>query len=172
MSDSRSNIVFSITYKNEVELYHKTLEIREKFIEDWKAQSPDGDFYVHAIFQSIPTIFAEHGVAKGGNMLGLDRVTDNAVLFQIQMMVKGEDQEAEARKRLQVFREELKQHTVDVGLDVDWEYLNYAEMTQDPLKTYGEENVAYLKEVALKYDPDQVFQTRVPGGFKISEVEF
>lgn len=111
-------------------------------------------------------------MAKGGNMLGLDRVTDNAVLFQIQMMVKGEDQEAEARKRLQVFREELKQHTVDVGLDVDWEYLNYAEMTQDPLKTYGEENVAYLKEVALRYDPDQVFQTRVPGGFKISEVEF
>ena len=28
---------------------------------------------------------------KGGNMLGLDRESDNGVLFQIQMMVKGED---------------------------------------------------------------------------------
>ena len=107
---------------------------------------------------------------KGGNVLGLERVTENAVLFQIQMMVKGEDQEIEARKRLTVFRETLKQHTVDVGGDVEWEYYNYAELTQDPLKTYGEENVAFLKKVALKYDPEGIFQTRVPGGFKISEV--
>lgn len=165
-----SNIVFSITFKNEKELYHKTLEIREQFISDWKDQSPDGDFFFHAIFQAIPTIFARHGEEKGGNMLGLDRVTDNAVLFQVQMMVKGQDQEDEARKRLVVFRETLKEYTVDVGGDVDWEYLNYADLTQDPLKTYGAENVAFLKEVALKYDPEEFFQTRVPGGFKISHV--
>lgn len=171
IAEGYRNIVFSITFKNEVSLFHKTLEIRKKFIKDWKAQSPDGDFFVHGIFQSIPALFARHGVEKGGNVMGLDRVTDNAMLFQIQMMVKGECQEAKARRRLQAFREELKQYTVDVGLDVEWEYLNYAELTQDPLRTYGADNVKFLKKVALKYDPQEIFQTRVPGGFKISHVE-
>lgn len=143
---------------------------RTKFVKDWKTFSSDGDFYVHGIFQAMPTLFAENSEEKGGNMLGLDRETDNGVLFQIQMMVKGEDQEMEARKRLQKFFKDIKEHQVEVGGDIDWQYLNYADSTQNPLPSYGEENVAYLKKVAKKYDPLGVFQKRMPGGFKISEV--
>lgn len=164
-----SNLVFTFTFKNEKAVFHEILTRRTQFVEDFKAQSPDGDFYVHGIFQSIPTLFAEHSVAKGGNMLGLDRVQDNAVLFQIQMMVKGEDQEVEARSRLVDFFDGLKEHTVEVGADVDWVYFNYADYTQDPFAGYPSDNVAFMKKVAEKYDPLHVFQERMPGGFKISE---
>lgn len=103
-------------------------------------------------------------------MLGLDRETDNAVMFQVQLMVNGEDQEKLGRERMVAFREAIKQYSVDMDGAVEWQYLNYADSTQDPLSTYGQKNIDHIREVAAKFDPTGVFQTRMPGGFKISKV--
>lgn len=103
-------------------------------------------------------------------MLGLERETDNAVMFQMYLMVKGEDQHALGHERTVVLREIQKRYSIDLGGSMDWEYLDYSDSTQDPLKSYGEENVACIRTVAKKYDPTGVFQTRVPGGLKISKV--
>lgn len=164
------NVWYAITFKNDIRLYTKAIEMHRQFVADWKAQSPDGDFICHGILQAIPTIFSKHSDERGGNMLGLDRETDNAVMFQVQLMVNGEDQEKLGRERMVAFRQAVKQYSVDLGGEVDWEYLNYADFTQDPLSKYGQENVAHIREVAAKYDPVGVFQTRMPGGFKITKV--
>lgn len=55
---------------------------------------------------------------------------------------------------------------------VGFRYLNYSDISQDPLSTYGEENVTQMREVAVKHDPTGVFQNRVPGGFKIWKVKY
>ncbi|KAI2619119.1 FAD-binding domain-containing protein [Hypomontagnella submonticulosa] len=135
-----------------------------------KAQSPDEDFICPGIVQAVPTIFSRHPAEKGGNVLGLERETDNAVMFQMYLMVKGEDQHALGHERTVVLREIQKRYSIDLGGSMDWEYLDYSDSTQDPLKSYGEENVACIRTVAKKYDPTGVFQTRVPGGLKISKV--
>lgn len=44
-------------------------------------------------------------------------------------------------------------------------YLNYAGGRQDPIGSYGTKK--QLQEVSKKYDPEGVFQTLVPGGFKL-----
>ena len=49
-------------------------------------------------------------------------------------------------------------------------YMNYANPEQDVIGSYGSENVEFLRRTALKYDPEGFFQTRVPGGFKVSRV--
>lgn len=49
-------------------------------------------------------------------------------------------------------------------------YLNYSDISQDPLSTYGENNIKQMQEVAVKYDPNGIYQRLVPGGFKISRV--
>jgi hypothetical protein len=49
----------------------------------------------------------------------------------------------------------------------DFEYLNYAYKTQSPITGYGADNVAKLKAASQKYDPFQIFQKFVPGGFKL-----
>lgn len=154
-------------------MYEKAVEMHRRFVEDWKAQlSPDGDFICHAIFQALPTIFSRHSVERGGNVMGLDRETQNSVMFQVQLAFRGDvEKERTARERVAGFRTALKGHSAELGAAVDWEYLNYADYTQNPLKTYGEENVAFTREVAVKYDPAGVFQTRMPGGFKISRVD-
>ena len=55
----------------------------------------------------------------------------------------------------------------DMGLLHDFVYLNYANQAQDPISTYGRENVASLKRAAKRYDPRGIFQRQVPGGFKL-----
>lgn len=56
-------------------------------------------------------------------------------------------------------------------LAVEWQYLNYVDGTQDPLKIYGAENAEFLRSVAGKYDPMGVFQEKVVSGWKISRVD-
>ena len=60
---------------------------------------------------------------------------------------------------------------IEGGGNLDWIYLNYADKSQDPLSTYGASNLKLMREVAVKYDPNQVFQKLCPGGFKISDVK-
>ncbi|KAL4794582.1 hypothetical protein BDV19DRAFT_390183 [Aspergillus venezuelensis] len=55
------------------------------------------------------------------------------------------------------------------GLQHDYVYSNYASQFQDPMRSsYGEEQVLFMRNVRLKYDPEQVFQHLRGGGFKLS----
>lgn len=64
---------------------------------------------------------------------------------------------------------ELDDYAKSIGKYNEYIYLNYADKTQNPLRGYGDENVEYIRAVAQRYDPDGVFQTQVPGGFKVSQ---
>ena len=64
----------------------------------------------------------------------------------------------------------IRAYAVSIGADNPYLYLDYADVTQDPLASYGAENVKKMKAAAKKYDPEGVFQNLVPGGFKISKV--
>ncbi|KAH8179480.1 FAD binding domain-containing protein [Sarocladium implicatum] len=139
-------IWITITGKNDARFIRRAVEAQAQFVEGWE-QSQDPDFYNYITFQAMPTLLFEHSVEKGGNVLGMDREKDDAVLFQMQQMVRTEEQEQEARKRMVSMREELV------------EYYNQQEI-----------HVELMKDVAAKYDPEGVFQKRVPGGFKISNV--
>jgi len=64
----------------------------------------------------------------------------------------------------------IRAYAVSIGANNPYLYLDYADITQDPLASYGAENVKKMKAAAKKYDPQGVFQNLVPGGFKISKV--
>ncbi|KAF2228635.1 hypothetical protein EV356DRAFT_457348, partial [Viridothelium virens] len=53
-----------------------------------------------------------------------------------------------------------------------WIYLNHADKRQDVLGSYGTENVRQMKDVAARYDPQQIFQKLSPGGIKISNLKW
>jgi hypothetical protein len=57
--------------------------------------------------------------------------------------------------------------TQQEGLYHHYKYLNFAAWFQDPLGSYGTEQKVTLRDVARKYDPTEVFQRQVPGGFKL-----
>ena len=55
----------------------------------------------------------------------------------------------------------------EIGAYHRYVYQNYADISQDVFGGYGEENLKKLREISLKYDPEQVFQKLQPGYFKL-----
>lgn len=53
------------------------------------------------------------------------------------------------------------------GLYHPFKYMNYAAEDQDPVASYGAENVEFLKKVRHIYDSEGLFTELVPGGHKI-----
>lgn len=53
------------------------------------------------------------------------------------------------------------------GYLIDFVYANYADETQGVFQSWGADNRAKLQAASLKYDPQQIFQKRVPGGLKV-----
>ena len=53
------------------------------------------------------------------------------------------------------------------GLLHEFQYINYADPSQDPIRSYGKENVKRLRRMSRRYDPKGVFQRQAPGGFKL-----
>jgi hypothetical protein len=54
-----------------------------------------------------------------------------------------------------------------MGLLNPFVYLNYAFQEEDPIASYGAENVEFLREVSKDVDPEGVFQRLARGGFKL-----
>lgn len=50
---------------------------------------------------------------------------------------------------------------------IKFKYMNYANQKQDVIASFGEKNVAFLKEVSERYDPEGVFQELHQGTFKL-----
>ncbi|EFQ31363.1 uncharacterized protein GLRG_06507 [Colletotrichum graminicola M1.001] len=53
------------------------------------------------------------------------------------------------------------------GYPIDVVYINYVDSSQGVYKSWGTEIVAKMQAVSKKYDSEEFFQRRVPGGFKV-----
>jgi hypothetical protein len=56
------------------------------------------------------------------------------------------------------------------GLHLPFVYMNDASRDQDPLGSYGPDNIARLKAIAKKYDPLGVFQKVQNAGFLLKDL--
>lgn len=81
----------------------------------------------------------------------MDAESDDAIYATTEKLLEGEMKAKEA------------------GVWNKYLYLNYATRWQKPIQEYGQPNVDMLRRVSRKYDPLQLFQVGVPGGFKLSE---
>ncbi|KAM0814091.1 hypothetical protein AB5N19_14093 [Seiridium cardinale] len=139
---NKEDIWFTLTYKLDKRIIEKTTEVYERI--------------------PLPTTFGQHSAARGGNMLGLERFKEDSGstpgFYEMAFPI--------TKAAIQ----EIEDFAKEVGGDVGFRYLNYCDGSQDPLGSYGEENIRKMKDAATKYDPTGVFQTRVPGGFKLSKV--
>ncbi|RAQ99354.1 6-hydroxy-D-nicotine oxidase [Stemphylium lycopersici] len=117
----------------------------------------------------VPTskIDSTHAAARGENMLGLEENAEDLIVAFITPRWIDATQDA---VMYQMAREWVDAVTAAAGSNRHrFLYQNFAAQSQKPLCGYGQKNVAFLKDVSRKYDPSQVFQKLVPGGFKISK---
>lgn len=135
-------------------------------------------------YEPLPRSITNLSMEKGGNMLGLNNTQDN-LIRKIPIRPTAHD-EALIRPVLRFdaswtdptddpslnaaaenWVTSVQQFSASAGTNVDFLYLNYAASFQDPLASYGAANLAFMRQVSQKYDPEQVFQNLVPGGFKL-----
>jgi FAD/FMN-containing dehydrogenase len=118
-------------------------------------------------FQALPAP-PRNGTAPNSLGFGPDEAPEKDLVF-LQIIFTFEDAAAtdgfeEALKDLVRLIEGL---TKEEGVFHPYKYLNFAASFQDPLASYGGIELRRMKKVARKYDPTGVFQTQVPGGFKL-----
>lgn len=166
---SNSDSFFTLTFKNDKRVMEKAIELHHEYLEVLKAADIKGNWTIQDMLQPLPKLFGEHGIEKGGNMLSLDRFDDNLQLWQTYLAWEGEEQDEMFHNWGLQYIADLEEFAKSVGAENPFLYLDYAYKTQDPLTGYGEENLEKMRDVSKKYDPEGVFQTMVPGGFKISK---
>lgn len=117
--------------------------------------------------QIITMPMIEHMSDNGGNALGLE--DEEAPLMLVNPSSMWADA-ADDEVVLAAYINWLAKSTArakELGLYHRYLYMNYASHFQDPIRGYGDKNRARLKEIAKKYDPDEVFQRLQPGYFKL-----
>ncbi|KAK2764444.1 hypothetical protein FQN54_009138 [Arachnomyces sp. PD_36] len=158
---------WTVTFANNPDILHQAAELLKELVGEISGTT--SEWTAKIMFQPVPTIFSKHSVEKGGNVLGLDRATENLVLLLLDVTWDTPEEEIIFRAASEKMIAELAAYAGSVGGLNEFIYLDYADSTQNPLRGYGEENLQKLKRVSEKYDPDGVFQTAVPGGFKVSK---
>ena len=118
-------------------------------------------------FQPYAVSLLKQSVVRGGNSLGLKPSDGPAV--SVLLLTNWQDSNDDSRLQIatQGALDKIRQAALDKGTALDFVYLNYASNSQDPIGSYGADNVQKLREVSRRYDPDGFFQKMVPGGFKL-----
>ncbi|KAK8060752.1 6-hydroxy-d-nicotine oxidase [Apiospora saccharicola] len=59
----------------------KATDVHERLVAGLKACVADGDVITNCIFHPMPSVVAKRTAVAGGNLMGMERITENAVLF-------------------------------------------------------------------------------------------
>ncbi|KAJ2892457.1 hypothetical protein MKZ38_009847 [Zalerion maritima] len=165
------NAWFTLTMKNDVRVVEKAAELNEQLVSDLLEVMSSDDLVTQCLFQPLPKFFADIGVEKGGNVLGMDEVEGNSLLWLLTITGTTPEHEAVIHTKGAAMKAALDEYAESIDAKVPLLYVNYADPSQDPLKSYGTRNLRFMEKVAAKYDPDGLFQRRVPGSFRLSRVE-
>ncbi|CAD6587001.1 MAG: hypothetical protein ASARMPREDX12_002569 [Alectoria sarmentosa] len=161
-----NSLFYTATYGVSATLLAKILDISNETIYSTYSQVPDGLLWSLA-FEPLPTLVTKYGPVKGGNSLGTTPTDGNGVVLLLSAFWASTSANAFVQQTAQIIMQKANEAARDMGMLHEFVYLNYANQDQDPISSYGWENVASLRAAATRYDPHGIFQKQVPGGFKL-----
>ncbi|KFY01829.1 hypothetical protein V490_00757 [Pseudogymnoascus sp. VKM F-3557] len=163
---NKNHLSYTGTYGNDAALLSKIFDISNATVHKIMPQIKGGIKWV-IMMEPFPALVDSFGAKNGGNSLGLTAETgDRIVILQLAQF---EDHDANdlVDTELKNMFEEIASAASEMGLLRRFQYLNYADKQQNPIASYGPENVAALQATSKKYDPKGLFQRQAPGGFKL-----
>ncbi|RAQ98962.1 terpenoid synthase [Stemphylium lycopersici] len=104
---------------------------------------------------------------RGGNVMGLHDGETPLVVCSFGWEWSHESDDTIVISGIKAVLEQSVAAAKKRGLYHPFKYMNYAAMDQDPIGSYGENNIEFLKRVREAYDAEGVFAKLVPGGHKI-----
>ena len=107
--------------------------------------------------------------SRGGNVLGLPTSPQRNALVLCDSSftwINANDTTVVRNAGLKLLDDIIKS-AQQLGTYNRWIDVNHADVSQDPISSFGSANKAFLQAVSRRYDPTQEFQAAVPGGFKV-----
>jgi FAD/FMN-containing dehydrogenase len=106
---------------------------------------------------------------RGGNIMGLEDVVadGDALMYNIVFTVNTKANQDLVLPVAFEMQAAIQAKANELGVNKNWDFLNYAHGSQDPLSHYGADNIALMQAVSKKYDPKSVFQTLRKTGFHL-----
>ncbi|KAF3928602.1 hypothetical protein AA313_de0203359 [Arthrobotrys entomopaga] len=139
-------------------------KLREVWVEVSARYKEVAGFESEFAFQPIAKKWTAASKAKGGNSMGID--SPILVLWVQSFWSAAADDGKMGGLETELIKQ-LQATAKAAGKLAKYEYLNYGGSKQDIILHYGAESVNNMVQVKKKYDPQNVFGTLVPGGFKV-----
>ncbi|KAF2972752.1 hypothetical protein GQX73_g789 [Xylaria multiplex] len=119
--------------------------------------------------QHVGANMARQGALKGGNPLN---VPSGDMQWWTTLIDWEREEDDELVRSVSIETTDLYEElSKERGLDLPFIFMNDASQDQNPLTSYGSENILRLKDISKKYDKKQVFQKLQNGGFLLSKVQ-
>ncbi|KAK5947264.1 hypothetical protein PMZ80_001413 [Knufia obscura] len=132
-----------------------------------RTQAQTTGLRVSASYQAITQGMLQNMKKNGGNPLGLaDEKAPLLLLSQAWIWENAEDDET-VYAAMREFQTKVEERAIATGVNIDYRYMNYANVYQDVIASYGQDNKNRLKKIAATYDPTGVLQRLQPGYFKL-----
>ncbi|KAJ4347420.1 hypothetical protein N0V95_005469 [Ascochyta clinopodiicola] len=169
-SDTTKRVQFrTLSFRIDLATLQETARLYKIMLTELQSKA-SGQWRVSCLHQVWSTSYTANSTARGGNVLGMDRYSENFIMYQSYLSwSEAKDDELFIRLGI-MLTNGIQKFVADKGTAVDYLYLNYADKDQDPLSAYGADKVTFMKAVAQKYDPFGIYQKLLPGGFKISHL--
>ncbi|KAJ1305446.1 hypothetical protein OPQ81_000456 [Rhizoctonia solani] len=119
------------------------------------------------IYQPISNSMLRASEKKGGNVLGLKPANDPLMVVSYQFTWERSEDDNEVYAAIDKLVADSTGVARSQGRLERYIYLNYAGSKQQPIESYGPDQVEFLRKVRAKYDPNRVFENLSRGGFKI-----
>ncbi|KAJ4289140.1 hypothetical protein N0V90_011482 [Kalmusia sp. IMI 367209] len=159
----------TLTFLSSPTLLRHAAALHDNLVSSLTSRIGAKNFISSMILQAMPTSYSRIGQQKGGNVMGMDHIGSNGIMWTGGVGVTGDDATfAIAETAFLSMTATLEDFAAKEGLLADFKYMNYAHPAQDVLASYGTDNLSFMKKVAAMYDPEGFWQYRVPGGFKLS----
>lgn len=125
--------------------------------------------YISIGWQPLPDIWlnASQHVNPSGNALGLDQSKGPYVAWVGIVMWNDSRYDTAVANWVAEVTDAIDEMTKAKGLYDPFKYMNDAAGFQEVFTGYGADNREKLLAISRKYDPWRVFQTLMPGGFKV-----
>ncbi|KAF9869992.1 geranylgeranyl pyrophosphate synthase [Colletotrichum karsti] len=132
-----------------------------------KGLSEDARFAPMLGIQPLGKNILQAQAKRGGNVMGLEEESGPLIVCSFGWEWSDEANDAIVTAGIQSVLEQSVAAAKERGLYHPFKYMNYAAEDQDPVGSYGDENVEFLKKVKETYDSEGLFAKLVPGGHKI-----
>lgn len=117
--------------------------------------------------EPLPTVFVSHGA--NNNSLGTTPKDGNSMIVLLSALwaPTSANESSIVQQKADEAMNRIHKAAESAKLAKRFVYANYAGAQQKPYISYGQEDLVSLRQTAKRYDPQAMFQTAVPGGFKL-----